>query len=366
VQAIFFPGRSRHEAASTEAKAPEPWLPERGLGGEPALRVGVEQAAQNLEAGLRELLLREHLPQAPGVRGVALLPQLGGQIASRQPLQPRPLDDALCPHRALHLLEDLGVQVGAEERLAAAGDELGHDASEPPRVDPAVVVLGAEEDLRRAVRARRRQRRGAVPVRPRGPLGHAEAADPVDHLLPVPPLVDDHVLRHHVPVQDAGVVHAPGAGEELAHGVAHLGLQERPPLDGAEPHVLAQVQRAGVPGDEEAVAVAAGAVGVRGHELDDRGVAAAGAEGHSLPGEVAQARLHEPVVGPAAEALHGDEAPADAVPGFVDVAKHALAQLLEGLVPLRHGRRPGDAGAAGRRPQLFLHRRLWRFLLLLG
>ena len=134
-------GRSWPEAQSTVAKAPEPWFPERGLGSEPALRVRVEQAAENLEAGLRERLLREHLPQAAGVRGAALLPQLGRQIASRQPLQPRPLDHALRPDRALHLLEDLGVQVGAEQRLAVAGDELCHDAAERPRVDPAVVVV---------------------------------------------------------------------------------------------------------------------------------------------------------------------------------------------------------------------------------
>ena len=132
---------SRHEAASAEAEAPEPWLPERGLGSEPALRVRVEQAAENLEAGLREQLLREHLPQAAGVGGPALVPQLGRQIACRQPLQPLPLEDALCPDRALHLLEDLGVQVGAEQRPAVAGDELCHDAAERPRVDPAVVVV---------------------------------------------------------------------------------------------------------------------------------------------------------------------------------------------------------------------------------
>jgi len=159
-------------------------------------------------------------------------------------------------------------------------------------------------------------------------------------------------------VQDARSVRVPGAGEELRHDVAHLVLVERLVVTAPDARVLAQVHGPGVLRDDEAVAVGAAAVGVRGEELDDGRVAAARREGHDLPREVRERGPHEAVVGPPRQPLHGDEALQHAVPGLVHVAEHALAKLLEALVPLRHGRQPGDRGHGFARRIVLLLRRL--------
>ncbi|PWZ20493.1 hypothetical protein Zm00014a_037311 [Zea mays] len=307
------------------------------------IRVAVQEPFQDLEASRRQHLRREHLVQVAAL-SVSRLLKAGHLLPRRHALQPLPLDDALGADHVHHLVKDLFVQRAAKERYAGAGDELGHDAAKRPRVDPSVVVLGAEEKLRRAVRAGRRQQPRVVLVCLRRRLGHAEAAYLVHHLTGRAVHADDHVLRDDVPVQDARPVRVLRAGKELPHDVAYLVLVERIPVCAASVHVLAQVHGPGVLRDGEAVTIGAVAVDVRAQELDDGRVAATRRQGHDLSREVGDGGLHEAIVGPPREPLHGDEVVVHAVPGLVHVAEHAFAQLLAALVPLRHGRQPGDRG----------------------
>ena len=117
----------------------------------------MQQAFQDFEAGRRQHLRRQLRLLEVAALPASRLPKQGRLVARRHTLQPLPRDYALGANHVQHLVEDLLVQRAAKERHAVADDELRHDAAERPRVHPAVVVLGPQEELRRAVRAGGRQ-----------------------------------------------------------------------------------------------------------------------------------------------------------------------------------------------------------------
>ena len=305
----------------------EPRAPERVRGGETPVRPARQQPDQDVEPVGRQR--REELPEPAG-RPAALAER---RTRARQQREARPRRHVLHPDRVEHPVELVHLRPPGEQRRAA-GEELGHDAAERPRVDARVVVHGPQDQLRRAVPQRRhpgrvRRAAGTRVRRARQP----EVAD-----LDAAAAVEEDVVGLEVPVQEAARVHRGRALQEPPHHAARVGLRERPPLGAVVllPHGLRQAPP-GVLHDQER---ATGGVKVRGAEVDEAGVAAARLEAAQLAAERLVERVAVAVAGSNAEALDGDGLAGAAVAGLVDDPRRAFPDLAKPLVVLHGDRQP--------------------------
>ncbi|TVU31862.1 hypothetical protein EJB05_23564, partial [Eragrostis curvula] len=290
----------------------------------------------DVEPFLGQRLLREDVTQ-PVAPPLFLLHLLRHLVGERQRLEPPPrpavrhTEEVEDRDQLAHLLVTVVVFIVALEQRPT-GDELGHDASERPRVDALVVVRLPQQHLRRHVRQRAGLR---VRRRQLREDGQPEVADP--HA----PLVagDEDVAGLDVAVDDVALVHAVRARQELPHEGPHRALRQ---LLGVEVRVEAAA------GDElhEQAELGVGKVAGEAVVADDEGEALARVQELRLALHLRLRLLlaHAPAVVGIADALDGHGLAGNAVARLDDDAEAAGAEEPRLLVVMGEGDADALAG----------------------